>query len=76
MHGEIINITLQSLANNKTLLIIHNIGSDFSNSYYYADIFVNRLLSELKKLGFIEAWYKKALRIIKEVIGIAQVAKS
>jgi len=72
---EIINFTLQSLPNNKTILMIQNVKTDFNNADNYIDYYIKQLLSEMKELGFIEAWYKKTYRIIKELIGIAQVTK-
>ena len=68
-------ITLQSLPNNKTLLIAEHISSSFDSDACFYDNFLKNLFSELKELGFVETLPKKLWRVVKELIGIAKVVK-
>ena len=69
-------VTLQSLANYRTLLIIKKQEpAKLKNAELYFNSFLDRFRTELKQLGFIEDWRKKAWRHIKELIGIAKVVK-
>lgn len=68
-------IILQPLHNNKTLFIARRISSSFDSDGSYFDSFLKTLLLELKQVGFVETWPKKAWRVIKELVGIAKIAK-
>ncbi len=69
-------ITLQSLANSRTLLIIRKQEpTKLENSELYFNSFLDRFRTELKQLGFIENWRKKAWHIIKDLVGIAKTVK-
>jgi len=72
---EIGEITLQSLPSNKTLFIAKHQSNDFDIDGFYYRNFLGNLFLELKQLGFVETWPRKAWRVIKELIGIAKVAK-
>jgi len=68
-------IILRALRNRKTLLISKPELSGFDSDGSYFNSFLKRLLTELKQLGFVETWPKKAWYIVKEIIGIAKVVK-
>lgn len=69
-------ITLQSLANYRTLLIIKKQEpTKLENAELYFNSFLDKFRAELKKWGFLETWPKKAWRIIKELFGIAKTVK-
>ncbi|MBI2860295.1 MAG: hypothetical protein HYX91_02160 [Chloroflexi bacterium] len=69
------HITLQSLPNNKTLFIARIEQYDFNNADYYFTSFLETLLLELKRIGFLATWPKKVWHVMKELIGIVKIAR-
>jgi hypothetical protein len=69
-------VTLQSLANSRTLLIIKKQEpAKLENAELYFNSFLDRFRTELKQLGFIENWLKKTWHTIKELLGVAKAVK-
>lgn len=69
-------IALHPLPNSRTLITINKQEStNWKDAEVYFSGFLHKFNAELKRLGFKEAWYKRAWHVIKELIGIARLAK-